>query len=462
MEIKAFNDLMDARRDPSDKKFITDVRYEDERDNARIIHSAAFRRLQTKTQVLGLGESDFYRTRLTHSMEVKQVGIGILKYLERTAENNPKLLGSLSSQYLPSSSQLSTICLAHDIGHPPFGHGGEVALNYCMRGAGGFEGNGQTLKILGKLAKYRAEFGLNATRRTLLGVLKYPISYSETKFEKFKKPQKVDPNWLFKTKNFKPPKCYFDDDIDIVTFILEPFSDSDKKLFLKTKPKPSSERDLHQSCYHSLDTSIMTLADDISYGVHDLEDGISLGFITRAEWNAYIDRDKQRNFIKRHLKTSINVDFSSLENDLFSGESHLRKRAIGKLVHLMVSSIFIRIQDGNFENPIFRFVAQMSEESRLILDFLQKIVRDEVIKSSKVQQLEFKGQKIVFELFQAIASDPCRFLPKSSFTKYEAALNLVQQRRVICNYISGMTDDYALRMYEKIFVPRKGSVFDQL
>ena len=104
----------------------------------------------------------------------------------------------------------------------------------------------------------------------------------------------------------------------------------------------------------------------------------------------------------------------------------------------------------------------MTSKSRLLLNFLQDIVRDEVILSSKVQQLEFKGQKIVFELFQAIASDPSRFLPKSSLAKHQQAQGLVEQRRVICNYISGMTDDYALRMYEKIFVPRKGSVFDQL
>ncbi|WP_246013927.1 anti-phage deoxyguanosine triphosphatase [Pseudidiomarina gelatinasegens] len=462
MDLVAFNQVMSERRDPTDQKYVTDIRHEDERDNARIIHSAAFRRLQTKTQVLGLGESDFYRTRLTHSMEVKQVGIGILKFLERTAKSTPTILGSLPVDYLPTSSQLSTICLAHDIGHPPFGHGGEVALNYCMRGAGGFEGNGQTLKILGKLAKYRAEYGLNATRRTLLGVLKYPIAYSQTKFDLLKEPQPVDPNWLFNTNEYKPPKCYFDDDSDIIEFILKPFSPSDRELFQKTKPKDKSARSIFKSCYHSLDTSIMSLADDISYGVHDLEDGISLGFITRQEWDEYLDKSENLSYFKAHVKKSINVDFFQLVDELFSGESHRRKQAIGKLVHLMVSSISISVQDDNFKSPIVRYVAKMSDESSQLLDFFQSIVREEVIRASKVQQLEFKGQKIVFELFQAIASDPKRFMPKSSYKKYEDASNLKEQRRVICNYISGMTDDYAIRMYEKIFVPRKGSVFDQL
>ena len=147
-----------------------DTRSEYERDESRLIHSAAFRRLQSKTQVLGLGENDFYRTRLTHSMEVAQIGRGIVQFLDKNCD---KVLG----EHLPESALISSICLAHDIGHPPFGHGGEVALNYCMRGYGGFEGNGQTLRILGKLDKYTEYHGLNPTRRMLLGILKYPVTY---------------------------------------------------------------------------------------------------------------------------------------------------------------------------------------------------------------------------------------------------------------------------------------------
>src|SRR5471030_2332175 len=126
-----------------------DVRSEWERDYARLIHSSAFRRLQSKTQVLGLGESDFYRTRLTHSMEVAQIGVGILKWLRAHHKNTEEIV-----QALPKSALMNSICLAHDIGHPPFGHGGEVALNLCMRKFGGFEGNGQTLRILSRLDKY--------------------------------------------------------------------------------------------------------------------------------------------------------------------------------------------------------------------------------------------------------------------------------------------------------------------
>src|SRR5690606_21000022 len=124
-------------------------------------------------------------------------------------------------------SLITAICLAHDIGHPPFGHGGEVALNYCMREYGGFEGNGQTLRILGKIEKYTDKYGLNPTRRMLLGVLKYPVAYSRLVNEdvyKVKDNPKA-PYWLFKADTQKPPKCYYDVDQDIVDFIFKNFNE---------------------------------------------------------------------------------------------------------------------------------------------------------------------------------------------------------------------------------------------
>lgn len=191
-----------------------DVRNEWERDYSRLIHSAAFRRLQAKTQVLGLGESDFYRTRLTHSMEVAQIGVGIVRWLKNGTYAN-KLSNDVLEKLLPKSSLINAICLAHDLGHPPFGHGGEVALNICMREYGGFEGNGQTLRILSKLEKYTENNGMNPTRRLLLGVLKYPASYSETCNSEF---YGLIPNtkWLAKAENQKPPKCYLDTEKDLV------------------------------------------------------------------------------------------------------------------------------------------------------------------------------------------------------------------------------------------------------
>ena len=161
----------------------TDCRSQYSREYARLIHSPSFRRLQGKTQVLGLGESDFYRTRLTHSLEVMQIGRGIVDTLRFKLKNGSSHQEAL--QYLPDDKLIETICLAHDLGHPPFGHGGEIALNYCMLDHGGFEGNGQTLRILSKLEKYRKDgdvhYGINPSRRLLLGILKYPAPYSKAR-----------------------------------------------------------------------------------------------------------------------------------------------------------------------------------------------------------------------------------------------------------------------------------------
>jgi dGTPase len=102
---------------------LTDARTEYEVDFARVVHSGSFRRLQGKTQILNLGDSDFYRTRLTHSLEVAQIASGIVRTLRRHAPHHP------AHSFLPSESLIQAICLTHDLGHPPFGHGGEVALN---------------------------------------------------------------------------------------------------------------------------------------------------------------------------------------------------------------------------------------------------------------------------------------------------------------------------------------------
>lgn len=165
------SELQSERRSNHTLERKNDHRTFSERDLARLIHSATFRRLQAKTQVLGIGEGDFHRTRLTHSMEVAQIGKGITKnLLSRCAEQQA------TDCVLPDSDLMFCVGLAHDLGHPPFGHGGEVALNFCMREHGGFEGNGQTLRILSKIEAHTPNYGLDLSRRVLLGVLKYPVT----------------------------------------------------------------------------------------------------------------------------------------------------------------------------------------------------------------------------------------------------------------------------------------------
>lgn len=461
------------RLDDTDTKPETDVRSEWERDYSRIIHSAAFRRLQAKTQVLGLGESDFYRTRLTHSMEVAQIGIGILKSLKHryNPENNSEPNASEIYNALPESALMGTICLAHDIGHPPFGHGGEIALNICMRDFGGFEGNGQTLRILSRLAHYSEENGLNPTRRTLLGVLKYPANYSKTVNESFYQDLKT-PIWLSKSEEQKPPKCYLDSESDIVNWILAPLSEFELEEFTKVN---KSEAKHFRPKYKSLDASIMELADDISYGLHDLEDAIALRLITPTDWDNYFQNLKNSNGNKvdyNGVFTNCKLNYEEVKEALFAEKSYIRKKMIGQLVHILISNTQIVETNSSFTTPLIRWNAKIKEEYEGLRTLIFNLVMTKVIKSSNVQQLEFKGQKIVVELFQAIDSDPERLLPektriqleniKSNYKSLDAQEYKNDRARLICDYIAGMTDDYATRLYEKIYYPHKGSVFDRM
>lgn len=424
-----------------------EVRSEWERDYARLIHSSAFRRLQSKTQVLGLGESDFYRTRLTHSMEVAQIGVGIVRWLQDHHQDDDEVIKAL-----PRSALMSSICLAHDIGHPPFGHGGEVALNLCMRDFGGFEGNGQTLRILSKLDKYTAHHGLNPTRRLLLGILKYPAPYSElvgaTAYG-----QVPAQRWLCKAQEQHPPKCYLDDERDVVDWVLAPLAEAEKTEFTTFKEHKSGHK---KPIYKGLDTSIMELADDISYSLHDFEDAISLGMITRKSWD-------DQNQDKEYLFSNCELDNNELANRLFSEESYERKKAIGGLVHKFILNTEVKPSSMSLATTaLIKWNAYMDDDHRALLDHIFDLVKTKVIKTPNVQQLEFKGQKLVIELFDALSSDPERLLPSSTRKRYVSGESASQKNRVICDYISGMTDEYATRLYEKIYYPHKGSIFDRL
>lgn len=409
------------------------------RDRARVIHSAFFRRLQGKTQVLGLGESDFYRTRLTHSIEVAQIASGIVEQLLGDEKYES------SRSFLPSTQLIEAVSLAHDIGHPPFGHGGEVALNYCMRSHGGFEGNAQTMRIATKLGEYSEECGLNLTRRTLLGLLKYPVMHSvvvnEDQYLHEKAPANLD--------SFKPPKCVFDCDVSSLNFILEPLNPIERGIFVEFL---ANDKKHSKSVRKALDTSIMELADDIAYGVHDLEDAIALRFVDERQWRVHVhDRIKDG---AASFPLAERID--AITRELFSGNSRERKRAISYLVGHFIRSCGIE-EDLRFSNKLFGLSAIMGEREKNELEILKNFVVSYVVKTAEVQTLEYKGQQMVIRLFEAIAENPMRLLPNKQKSDYEA-----YGVRGICDYLAGTTDDYATRLYHKIFTPSTGSVFEKL
>lgn len=211
------------------------------RDRGRILHSAAFRCLQAKTQIHAVGENDFYRTRLTHSLEVAQIGSSLVSQL-KFAESYIALSDQLHIEkselqkqlkpLLPSNDLIESLCFAHDIGHPPFGHGGEVALNYMMRNHGGFEGNAQTFRIITKLEPYTETAGMNLTRRAILGVVKYPniLDLSSPQYTQLPHTESADPRYV-KISDWKPGKGLFRDDVTMFDWLLQNLSENDRTLF---------------------------------------------------------------------------------------------------------------------------------------------------------------------------------------------------------------------------------------
>ena len=417
------------------------------RDRARVIHSAAFRRLQAKTQVLGIGEGDFHRTRLTHSMEAAQISRGIVRAIQANKGSGKAWLA-----WLPNPNLIETIALAHDIGHPPFGHGGEIALNFAMRDAGGFEGNGQTLRLIARLEAHTEGFGLDLTRRTLLGVLKYPVPYESV--VRLKQPPAPAAAHQLKRNDWKPPKCYLASEEAVVSWILEPFPQSDRDRVRTLARNPTNDAP-GKPMHHAFDTGIMELGDDIAYGVHDFEDAIALRLVHREDWRDVVET------VDQSWAASIGLgDVKSIENDLFGSSSHSRKRTIGALVNAMIVSVDV-YEDSGFEHPLLRYQAALDGPAREFLDGLRDLVGRKVIKTPQVQTLEYRGQQLILRVFEALASDPQRLLKDNFADEHGRAVDGAAGLRVICDYLSGMTDEYATRMYERLFVPRHGQFSDR-
>ena len=438
-------DKWKERRAPEGIKRNADIREEFERDRARVIHSSAFRRLQAKTQIFGVSEGDFHRTRLTHSMEVAQIGRGLVLYLQK---KNPEL-----SSFIPKLEQIETIGLAHDLGHPPFGHGGETALNYAMIKFGGFEGNGQTLRILTKLESHTKNYGLDLTRRTLLGILKYPAPFSLICRKSHKKTNLDQIKSQF-YQFWQPPKCFLDTEIEVFDWIIDPLSDSDKVFFLKHYKSTKKKHGF--TAFRSLDASIMNLADDIAYGVHDFEDGIVLRLLNREHWHEII-KQIDPIWAKKH-------DLINMENKLFKiheDSGYNRKQAIGSLVNSLISSIYLETNEV-FQEPLLYWNANLPEEPMNFLKLLKDTVSNNIIKLDTVQAATYRGGEIILSLFEAISNEPEMLLPASFKKSWIECEDELSQKRIICDFISGMTDQYANRFYKRLFIPGHGSVFDRL
>jgi len=416
-----------------------------QRDKARIMHSAAFRRLQAKTQVLGIGISDFYRTRLTHSLEAAQIGTGIAAQL---TQKQPTLCAQLGiDEHL-----IESLCLAHDIGHPPFGHGGEIALHYMMHEHGGFEGNGQTFRILTKLETYSPSDGMNLARRTLLGLIKYP-NYIDLLTNHHLETDKPESHRLVKSKQWHPPKGLYLCDKNAFDWVVAPLCSNDQQRFSEFLV---GENRHSKTCYKSIDCSIMELADDIAYAIHDLEDAIVMSMVTRDSFEVEIVEP-----IKALELPWLSSQIVVLTDNLFSAAPYERKNAIGALVNCFITAISIEKQNL-FESDLIDFNAQFAENFQIALGLFKSFVFNYVIRKPELQLLEYKGQQIVMALFEAFSSEPERLLPTNTAKRWLEADTEISKHRVLADYISGMTDEYATRLYNHLFLPKSNAVTDSL
>jgi len=393
----------------------SDRRSEFERDRARIIHSAAFRRLQGKTQVFGVYEGDFFRTRLTHSLEVAQIAKGIALTLGADTD------------------LVEAICLAHDLGHPPFGHTGEAVLHELMRAHGGFEGNAQTLRVLTRLErKHDTYTGLNLTYQTLDGVLKYKTGIDEA---------------ALAAATDGPVKGFYTDDWPLVETIIQ---------------WTGTEQ------HRSFECQIMDVADDIAYSVHDLEDSLKAGLLTVADFRrlppARVTHDVNLKLAaKGHTLSDVTIhhELRQIADRLEALERTAgraaRKMLTRDLIHEFASSVTIQA-NGQIDTAL---------PNRVRIETLKAFESYHVICNPRVTSLGYKGKEVLRRLFAALdqGRESIGLLPEDYGEEYERALvegNETARKRVICDFLANMTDSYAMRFYSRLFVPGQGSFYEML
>lgn len=459
------------------------------RDYARLIHSPSFRRLQGKTQLYPGIESDFFRNRLTHSLEVAQISKTIGNYI------NNKFLNNSVGEHIDLD-----ICefagVAHDLGHPPFGHQGEEALDECMRNYGGFEGNAQTLRILSKLEKKEKQenansneefrFGLNLTYRSLASIVKYDNEIPATQVDR-KESQKNE-----------PIKGYYASEKELVDTIKQKVAGKKNKVGFKT-----------------VECQIMDIADDIAYSTYDLEDGFKAGFYNPIGFFSYPDsvfaavaekveralkKDnhiKKKNFSPNEVKEVLFNIFSNVYNyeslglSLAEDTKGLQYLAIpkGMTPEAMLGNIvntlsrgsknvaedgFIRgaftsdLINGAINNVNFIFnktnpslsEVYLEENSRIRVEVLKNFTYESQILSPRLKIAEFRGKEIVKEIFKVISqNEGWRLMPFDYQNIYHHFTSEGDKMRCICDYISVMTDKYAIEFYGRLKSENPETIF---
>lgn len=353
-----------------------------QRDRDRIVHSSAFRRLVYKTQVFVNHEGDLFRTRLTHSLEVAQLGRSIARSLGLEED------------------LVEAICLAHDLGHTPFGHAGQDALNECMKPHGGFEHNLQSLRVVDRLEERYPQFdGLNLTFETREGILKH---------------------------------C----------------SSANARLIEAREPEGVARRFL-DGTQPSLEAQLCNLADAIAYNAHDVDDGVRSGLITMGQLCEAVPL-----FARYHDATL--ADYPGLM------QPHADRRLLYESIRRMLSDQVYDVIDtsrAQLAAAAVRSVADVRGCGRVLIGFseemragsqqLKQFLFRHLYRHPQVMQTMDLAQQVVSELFAAYMVEPECMKPRFVQRALQAD-GLSARARVVADFIAGMTDRYAAREHERI------------
>ena len=352
------------------------------RDRDRIIHASAFRRLKEKTQVFIAHEGDNFRTRLTHSLEVAQIARSIAKALGL------------------DDDLAETIALAHDIGHPPFGHAGEDELHDCMEKLGGFDHNVQTFRVVTELERMYPHFnGLNLTWETLEGVVKHngPVTAKLAR-----------PSWRA-----------------IVAY--------------------DQEHDLGLGTWASAEAQVAALADDIAYNNHDVDDGVRAGLFN-------MDELAEVPLIGPIIKATT-ADLPGIEPRL------QRLEAVRRMIGTMVGDVMAEtrrraqaegVQTTDDVRAMSRALVAFSPEMAEDLAHLREFLMARMYRYFKVNRTRSHARRVLRELFQLFLAEPDTLPPEWAARVHDSASDQVKAQAV-CDYIAGMTDRYAIEEHRKLF-----------
>ena len=360
------------------------------RDCDRVIHSTAFRRLKHKTQVFVFHEGDHYRTRLTHTLEVAQIA------------------RALARQLGLDEDLTETLALAHDLGHPPFGHAGERALDVCLRAHGGFDHNAQTLRVVTSLEHRYPEFdGLNLTWEALEGIVKH--------------------NGPLTARDGSPVGPYREHGVPsgIAEFV--------------------AAYDLELWSFASLEAQVAAIADDIAYDAHDIDDGLRAGLFQIDDLKAIP--------LTAAIIAEIDAQYPALDESRRGAE--VVRELISELIGAVVLEAYRRLEEArptsaddvrNQSGALIAFPAAMAEAEAAIKAFLKlRMYRHE-----RVMRVMLDAEQLVFDLFARYQSDPAtmpaEWLPPENRTETEA-----ERARRIGNFIAGMTDRFALTEHQRLF-----------